>query len=72
MSIISRDTHPSTTYQGHYSWHLNLQGIFYGPGCIKTALPQLLDDLGIKRAMLLTSKSVLNKVSFFLDSFPTS
>lgn len=61
MSIINRDTYPSTTYQGHYSWHLNLQGLFYGPGCTNTALPQLLDDLGIQRAMLLTSQSVLNK-----------
>jgi len=70
MSIINCDTHPSTTYQGHYGWHLNLQGVYYGPGCTKTVLPQLLDDLGIKRVMLLTSKSVLNKVFFFLDSFP--
>lgn len=62
MSIIDRDTHPSTAYQGHYSWHDNLQGITYGPGCIKTALPELLGVLGIKRAMVLTSKSVLSKV----------
>lgn len=61
MSIIDRESFPSTTYQGHYSWHPNIQGISYGPGCVKTALPELLDTLGIKKAMVLTSKSVLTK-----------
>lgn len=62
MSIIDRETLPSTTYQGHYSWHQRLQGLFYGPGCVKTALPELLETLQIKRAMVLTSRSVLFKV----------
>ncbi|KAF9451931.1 iron-containing alcohol dehydrogenase [Macrolepiota fuliginosa MF-IS2] len=61
MSIIDRDNHASTAYHGQYSWQHNLQGLFYGPGCIKTALPELLDTLGIKKAMVLTSKSVLFK-----------
>jgi hypothetical protein len=62
MSTIDRSTTTSTTFQGHYAWHQNLQGIFYGPGCVNTALPGLLETLGLKRAMVLTSKSVLTKV----------
>ncbi|KXN85376.1 NAD-dependent methanol dehydrogenase [Leucoagaricus sp. SymC.cos] len=61
MSIIDRDTYPSTVYEGYYSWHLNLKGLYYGPGSVKTALPALLETLGIKRALVLTSKSVLFK-----------
>lgn len=62
MSTVDRDTSTSTTYQGYYSWQLHLKGLFYGPGCVKTALPELLKTLGITRALVLTSKSVLFKV----------
>ncbi|XP_006461160.1 hypothetical protein AGABI2DRAFT_192693 [Agaricus bisporus var. bisporus H97] len=61
MSTVDRDTSTSTTYQGYYSWQLHLKGLFYGPGCVKTALPELLKTLGITRALVLTSKSVLFK-----------
>jgi hypothetical protein len=37
---------PSTELSGYYAWTHTLQGVYYGPGSVSTALPTLLDTLG--------------------------
>lgn len=54
----------STTLHGYYSWTDTLKGVYYGPGSVNTALPKLLQTLGAKKALVVTGKSLYNKVSF--------
>ncbi|KAG1753033.1 alcohol dehydrogenase IV [Suillus lakei] len=44
-----------------YAYTNTLEGVYYGPKCVKTALPKLLDTLGAKRALVVTGKSLRNK-----------
>lgn len=53
---------PSTELSGYYSWTQNLQGVYYGPGSVSTALPKLLDTLGTSKAMVVTGNSLYTKV----------
>ncbi|KAI0712977.1 hypothetical protein C8T65DRAFT_717920 [Cerioporus squamosus] len=46
---------------GSYAYTDTLKGVFYGPGSVKTALPQLLDILGAKKALIVTGKSLFHK-----------
>ncbi|KNZ72832.1 NAD-dependent methanol dehydrogenase [Termitomyces sp. J132] len=46
---------------GFYSWTDTLEGVYYGPGSTKTALPKLLHTLGIKKALVVTGKSLHDK-----------
>lgn len=45
----------------YYAWSHTLQGVYYGPGSISTALPKLLDTLGASKAMVVTGNSLLYK-----------
>lgn len=68
MSAMDIDEHSSTDLQGRYAWTNTLRGIYYGPGSIKTALPKLLTELGITKALIVTGKSLHDKVSLMLWS----
>ncbi|RDX48032.1 alcohol dehydrogenase IV [Lentinus brumalis] len=46
---------------GSYAYTDTLKGVYYGPGSVKTALPQLLDILGAKKALIVTGKSLFHK-----------
>lgn len=61
MSAIESTT---GSLQGFYGWTDTLKGVYYGPGSLKTALPKLLDTLGKKKALIVTGKSLHDKVSF--------
>lgn len=50
-----------TVPAGSYAYTETLKGIYYGPNCVETALPKLLDTLGAKRALIVTGKSLRNK-----------
>lgn len=52
----------STELHGFYSWTHTLEGVHYGPGSVSTALPKLLDSLGATKALIVTGKSLYNKV----------
>jgi len=52
----------SSTLQGFYGWTDTLKGVFYGPGSVTTALPKLLKNLGAKKALVVTGKSLHTKV----------
>lgn len=46
---------------GSYAYPDTLQGVYYGPKCVETVLPRLLDTLGAKRALIVTGKSLRDK-----------
>ena len=48
--------------QGFYGWTDTLKGVYYGPGSVKTALPSLLEKLGVKKALVITGKTLYHKV----------
>ncbi|EJD03428.1 alcohol dehydrogenase IV [Fomitiporia mediterranea MF3/22] len=47
--------------QGSYAYTDPLKGVYYGPGCLKTALPKLLSTLGGKKALVVTGRSLHTK-----------
>ncbi|KAG6845878.1 hypothetical protein H0H87_000684 [Tephrocybe sp. NHM501043] len=51
----------STELSGFYCWTDTLKGVHYGPGSTTTALPKLLDTLGIKTALIVTGRSLYDK-----------
>jgi hypothetical protein len=62
MSGLDLNTYDSTSVRGFYAWTETLKGVHYGPGVLETALPKLLDVLGAKRALIVTGKSLREKV----------
>ena len=60
---------PSTELSGYYSWTQTLQGVYYGPGSLSTALPKLLDTLGASKALVVTGNSLYTKVR--LTNYPS-
>ncbi|KAI0790831.1 alcohol dehydrogenase IV [Abortiporus biennis] len=61
MSALDTTEQPSTDYQGFYSWTDTLKGIYYGPGSTSTSLPKLLELLGVKKAFIVTGRSLHDK-----------
>ena len=62
MSTLDTTVYESTNLQGTYAWTDTLKGIEYGPGCLAAALPKFLDILGAKKALIVTSRSQVEKV----------
>jgi alcohol dehydrogenase class IV len=56
-----------TTSPLYYAWTDTLKGIYYGPGSLKSALPQLLGTLKASRALVVTGKTLYEKVIFNTD-----
>ncbi|KIK99324.1 hypothetical protein PAXRUDRAFT_822867 [Paxillus rubicundulus Ve08.2h10] len=48
---------------GSYTYHDTLKGVYYGPGCVRTALPKLLSVLGGSKALIVTGKSLRDKTN---------
>ncbi|KAI6125737.1 alcohol dehydrogenase IV [Pisolithus croceorrhizus] len=48
---------------GVYAYHEALKAIYYGPGCLRTALPQLLSVLGGRKALIVTGRSLREKTN---------
>ncbi|KAL5524167.1 hypothetical protein ACEPAG_8340 [Sanghuangporus baumii] len=46
---------------GFYGYPGSLKGVFYGPGCMKDALPKLLQMLEVNKALVVTGKSLHTK-----------
>jgi alcohol dehydrogenase class IV len=63
---------PSTELSGYYAWTHTLQGVYYGPGSVSTALPKLLDTFGASKAMVVTGNSLYTKVCLTLSPRPCS
>lgn len=60
MSTLD-ETPPSDSLSGFYGWTDTLKGVYYGPGSVKTALPALLETLGVKKALIVTGRSLHEK-----------
>ena len=57
---------------GSYAYTDTLKGVYYGPGCVHTALPRLLSVLGGSKAFVITGKSLREKVTFMNLHFTLS
>ena len=55
---------PSSLY-GRYAYTDTLKDVYFGPGCLETALPTLLERLGVKKAFIVTGRSLFEKVLFY-------
>ncbi|KAG6334253.1 hypothetical protein ID866_4844 [Astraeus odoratus] len=53
----------TSNLHGSYAYHDTLKGVYYGPGCLAAALPQLLRTLGGKKALIVTGKSLRDKTN---------
>lgn len=51
---------------GNYTITDTFNAVHYGPGCLASALPLLLDALGAKRALIVTGRSLSTKVNLSL------
>jgi hypothetical protein len=61
----AKDTVPA----GFSAYNDTLNGVYYGPKCVETAPPKLLDALGAKRALVVTGETFCNKVAWRLNHF---
>ncbi|KAJ3516426.1 hypothetical protein NLJ89_g1125 [Agrocybe chaxingu] len=64
MSSIDTTATAASSLHGFYGWTDTLKGVYYGPGCVNAALPKLLDTLGVKKALIVTGKSLHQKAIF--------
>ncbi|KAJ7767391.1 iron-containing alcohol dehydrogenase [Mycena maculata] len=46
---------------GSYGWTDTLKTVYYGPGCAATALPKLIQALGVKKGLIVTGRSLYTK-----------
>ncbi|KAJ6510287.1 alcohol dehydrogenase IV [Mycena vitilis] len=46
---------------GTYGWTDTLKRVQYGPGCVTTALPKLIENLGVKQGLIVTGRSLYTK-----------
>ncbi|KAF9012399.1 alcohol dehydrogenase IV [Cyathus striatus] len=61
MSALEAIPRESTALQGFYGWTDTLKGVYYGPGCVTSALPKLLETIGGTKALLVTGRSLHDK-----------
>ena len=62
MSALDTSAHTSSDLTGSYAY-TDLKQVYYGPGIVETALPTLLQKIGAKKALIVTGKSLHDKVS---------
>jgi hypothetical protein len=68
MSSLDANAMDSSPLNGFYSWTDSLKGVYYGPGSTTTALPKLLNTLGVKKALIVTGRSLNDKASILNSS----
>lgn len=68
MSSLDANAVDSSLLNGFYSWTDSLKGVYYGPGSTTTALPKLLNILGVNKALIVTGRSLNDKASFLNSS----
>jgi len=67
MSSLNANTLDMSPLNGFYGWTDTLKGVYYGPGSTKTALPKLLDTLAVKKALIVTGRSLNDKVMIYFS-----
>lgn len=53
----------NSSLRGFYNWTDTLKGVYYGPGSVKSALPMLMDTLNVQKALIVTGRSLKEKVN---------
>ena len=48
---------------GFYAYTRTLKGVYYGPGSVKDSLISILEGFGAKKVLIVTGKSLREKVS---------
>ncbi|KAH8078070.1 alcohol dehydrogenase IV [Cristinia sonorae] len=61
MSAMDITKYPSTDLHGYYAYTDTLKGVYYGPGSVETALPKLMNTLGVKKALIVTGRTLAFK-----------
>ncbi|KAF8161165.1 alcohol dehydrogenase IV [Crassisporium funariophilum] len=61
MSSLDATVYDPSALHGFYGWTDTLKGVYFGPGSVTTALPKLLNTLGVKRALIVTGKTLHEK-----------
>lgn len=54
-------TGPNSELHGSFAYSDTLKSIYYGPGCLKNALPKLLSSIGASKALIITGRSLHTK-----------
>lgn len=62
MSGLDTTVYGSSDLEGSYAY-TELKALYYGPGSLETALPALLQKFGAKKALIVTGRSLFEKVS---------
>ena len=47
---------------GFYAYTQTLKGVYYGPGSVKSSLISILEGFGTKKVLIVTGKSLREKV----------
>ncbi|KAF7330835.1 Alcohol dehydrogenase IV [Mycena venus] len=50
-----------SSLSGSYGWTDTLKSVQYGPGCVATALPKFIETLGVKKALIVTGRTLYTK-----------
>lgn len=53
---------------GFYAYTQTLKGVYYGPGSVKNSLTSVLEGLNTKKVLIVTGKSLREKVGRFFFS----
>ena len=53
----------ASAISGFYAYTQTLKGVYYGPGSVKNSLVSVLEGLGTKKVLIVTGKSLREKVS---------
>ena len=61
-ALVGYDISTQAPTHGFYGWTDTLIGVYYGPGSVSTALPKLMSTLEVKKALIVTGKSLYTKV----------
>ena len=54
---------PAEVISGFYAYTQTLKGVYYGPGSVKDSLISVLEGFGTKKVLIVTGKSLREKVS---------
>lgn len=61
MSTLDDNDISGAALSGYYAWTDTLKAVYYGPGSLEFAIPKLLKTLQVKKALVVTGKTLNNK-----------
>lgn len=61
-TILPTATMSASAISGFYAYTQTLKGVYYGPGSVKDSLIPVLEGFGSKKVLIITGKSLREKV----------